>query len=167
MGRIIARISTEAINQITSRGVNMVTDIYQLCPPLFALGALRIDSPASNSREIYEQDKEFFRLHPGRRLYIRKDYIGEFDVEMSAGDWLQLPRLHILVSQLTGGIHLVTPIYRGKAFFYDNVETDAEVSLIVVEIARRNGIDGGEWSTFEAKRIKQLDSQTSKPDEAA
>jgi hypothetical protein len=128
----------------------MLETVYQLCPPLFSLGTLRIDSPTSNVREIYEQDKEYFNLHKGRNLYIRGDYRGEFDIEVDVVGWLQIPRLHVLVTQLTVGVHQITPVYRGKQFFYDEVATDSEVALILIEMSRRKGMNVEEWQVFEA-----------------
>jgi len=40
----------------------MLSDIYQLCPPLFNLGLLRIDTPSSHIKDIYAQDRQFFTL---------------------------------------------------------------------------------------------------------
>lgn len=127
----------------------MLETVYQLCPPLFSLGTLRVDSPTSHVREIYEQDKEYFNLHKGRNLYIRGDHRAEFDIEIDVSEWLQIPRLHVLVTQLTTGVHQITPVYRGKQFFYDEVATDSEVALILIEMSRRKGMNVAEWQKFE------------------
>jgi hypothetical protein len=133
----------------------MIDTVYQLCPPLLALGLLRIDSPISHARDVYDRDKEYFALHQGRNLYIRSDYIGEFDSRTDPGQWLQIPRLQVLVTQLATGVHQITPVYRGKAFFYDEVKTDSEIALILIEMARRDGMNMGEWSKFEASWIER------------
>ena len=134
----------------------MLETLYQLTPPLFALGMLRIDSPSSHNREIYKQDKGFFQLHERRSLYIRAAYVGEFDLELNIGDWLRIPQLQVLVTQLAIGIHQVTPIYRGKSFFYGNDSTDLEILQIVMEMARRNGIDAQEFAAFEESHLRRL-----------
>jgi hypothetical protein len=130
-------------------------DIHQLCPPLFALGLLRIDSPSSHRSEVYRQDKEFFHLHKVRNLYLRAAYFGEFDLEMEIGDRLRVPTLHVLVTQLATGFHQVAPLYRGKPFFHGNEATDLEVMQIVVEMARRNGIDKLEWVAYAEKQLER------------
>jgi len=126
----------------------MLDTLYQLCPPLFGMGMMRIDSPSSNNRDIYAQDKSFFALHKNRNLYLRQSYNGEFDLELSTGDWLRIPHLQILVTKLATGIHQVCPTYRGSSFFYGNDSTDLEVLQIVMEMSRRGGIDVNEWSKF-------------------
>lgn len=134
----------------------MLETLYQLTPPLFALGMLRIDSPSSHNREIYKQDKGFFQLHERRSLYIRAAYVGEFDLELNIGDWLRIPQLQVLVTQLATGIHQITPVYRGKSFFYGNDSTDLEILQIVMEMARRNGIDAQEFAAFEESHLRRL-----------
>ena len=109
---------------------------------------LRIDSPSSHNREIYAQDKAFFALHKNRNLYLRQNYNGEFDLEMNLQDSLRIPRLQILVTKLATGIHQVSPVYRGKSFFYGNDTSDIEILEIVMEMSRRGGIDVSEWQHF-------------------
>jgi hypothetical protein len=126
----------------------MLDTLYQLCPPLFAMGMMRLDSPSSHNRDIYAQDKAFFLLHKNRSLYLRQSYNGEFDFEMSIQDSMKIPRLQILVTKLATGIHQVSPVYRGKSFFYGNDTSDIEILEIVMEMSRRGGIDVTEWATF-------------------
>jgi hypothetical protein len=134
----------------------MLKDIYQLCPPIFALGLLRLDSPSSHIKDIYAQDRQFFALHKKRNLYIRASYCEEFDIEMSIQDLCDVPRLHVLVTQLARGIHQITPVYRGKSFFYGNDTSDFEIIQILIEMARRNGIDAKEFATYEQKNNRSL-----------
>ena len=110
----------------------MRTDLrFRLCPPFFALRGMRIDSPASNHNEAYELDLASFKGAPQRRLMLRPALFNEFDIEIgTVGEWLKLPQLHVLVSQLAIGSHLLTPLYRGKPFF-SGVTTDNEVVIIV------------------------------------
>jgi hypothetical protein len=123
--------------------------VDQLTPALFQFGLLRSDSAAKNHASTYAGDIEFFRSHSGRRMYIREAAIGEWDTDITnLGDWLQVPRLHVLVAQITVGTHTVTPVYRGKAFFPPDVQTDAEVGVIVIEMSRRGGFDFTEMLAF-------------------
>lgn len=138
----------------------MISDLYQLCPPLFSLGLLRIDSPSSHNKEIYAQDRQFFTLHKRRSLYIRGSYSEEFDFAMSVEDLLRVPHLHVLVTQIATGVHQITPLYRGKSFWYGNDTSDGEIIQIVIEMARRNGIDQAEFAAYEQNRIKTLHAAT-------
>jgi hypothetical protein len=156
MGSVVARISTE------ERRRTMRTDLrFRLCPPFFGLRGMRIDTPASNNAETYEHDLALFRSAPQRRLMLRPAYFNEFDIEVGTiGQWMQLPQLHVLVTQLSIGSHLLTPLYRGKPFFGE-VTTDSEVVMIVAEMAQRRGIDKNEFEQFEQAhnaRIKATDS---------
>lgn len=128
----------------------MVDSLYRFAPPLFSLGLLRVDSPTHSHHVAYEKDKAFFASHRGRNLHIRLEYKAEFDVELPPAEYLQLPILHILVTQLATGIHHVTPIYRGSAF-WEVGTTDLELATVVSEMARRGGIDPLEWIKFESE----------------
>jgi len=136
-------------------------------PPLFALGVLRIDSPAAHSQEVYAWDKEFFSLHKARKLYLRNGYVGEFDIEPDVSEWLRIPHLQVLVNQLAPGIHQVTPVYRGRSFFSNNDGTDLEVMQIVIEMGRRNGIDEIEWLAYEQNHHKRLNAAQAGQNEVA
>ena len=135
----------------------MVTDLSQLCPPLFSLGLLRIDSPSSHSKEAYANDRQFFALHKKdkRVLYLRAAYAGEFDMLMSLEDMLRTPRLHVLVAQLATGIHQITPVYRGTDFYYAH-DSDSEVIQIVIEMARREGINKVEFEAFSRENNQRI-----------
>jgi hypothetical protein len=114
---------------------------FFLVPPFFKLSGLRIDTPARNHADTYSRDAAFFKTNKGRRLLLRTAGPREFDkCTESLGEWLQLPQLHILVTQLSAGVHQVSPVYRGKAFFAE-VDTDSEVAMIVAEMYVRGGID--------------------------
>ena len=130
----------------------MLSTLYQLYPPLFALGLLRVDNPSSHIKDLYAQDRQFFALNRKRNLYIRASYLDEFDMGMDMRDLIEVPRLHVLVNQLQPGFHQITPLYRGKSFFYGNDNSDLEVIEIVSECARRKGIDAVEWVAYEQKR---------------
>jgi hypothetical protein len=114
---------------------------FVLCPPFFKLNSMRIDTPARNYGDEYSRDAAFFKANKNRRLVLRTAGPREFDkCTETLGEWLQLPQLHILVTQLTAGVHHVLPVYRGKAFFRE-VDTDGEVAMIVAEMYVRGGID--------------------------
>jgi hypothetical protein len=158
MGSIVTESTIESISRIDGRKQMTTDSIYQLSPPLFALGMLRIDSPSSHQRDIYSTDKEFFALHSRRNLYIRTSYMGEFDQPMEMGEWLRVPRLQVLVTKLATGIHQVVPVYRGKSFFYGNDTTDLEILQILVEMSRRGGIDASEWYLFELGYMARIEA---------
>lgn len=126
--------------------------IYQLSPPLLAMKALRIDSSLSNFALAYEADCKFFGDYRERNTLIREAFMNEFDLEMPNGDWLQIPKLWCLVSKASCGIHSVVPIYRGRKF-WSFIKDDAALALVLVAIARREGIDAHEFITFEQKVI--------------
>jgi hypothetical protein len=143
----------------------MIDDIYKLCPPLFTMGVLRCYSPTSKRREHYEEDTAFFKAHPKRRLMIRPAMFSEFDIELQLGDWLSVPHIHLLIVQVSIGVHLAVPVYRGRSFFEATVETDAEVGLILSEMARRNGFDEAEWVAFEKTHTQAVKAyQTMRPE---
>jgi hypothetical protein len=119
----------------------------RLCPPLFAVQALRVDSPTSNRADSYKCDAEFFKKQPERRFNIRPALFNEFDVVETMNEWLQLPPLHVLVTQVVTGVHFVTPTWRGR-LFYAEVSTDSELAMILSEMNRRGGIDRAALDTF-------------------
>ncbi len=87
----------------------------QLCPPLFSTGVIRCYSSVSTRKDNYEDDAAFFKAHSERRLLIRAAGYGEFDLEIPISDWLQTPTVHVLVTQVSPGVHFAVPVYRGKA----------------------------------------------------
>ena len=122
---------------------------FQLCPPFFKLQGLRFDTPTNNHFLTYGYDCKFFAAHKGRRLRLRDAIYNEFDVEFdSMADWLKVPKLHVLVTQHSVGVHMVTPVYRGKSF-YPESSTDAEVNMILATMFARRGIDQPEFEAFE------------------
>lgn len=131
--------------------------IYQLTPPLLAMNALRIESPLSNLTLDYERDCKFFADYPSRHALIRDAAIGEFDLDMPVGEFLQVPQLWCLVTRISSGVHSVVPIYRGKKF-WQFIKDDAALGLVLCEMARRNGIDDQEFTAFE-KRIVAENTQ--------
>ncbi len=78
--------------------------------------------------------------------------MGEFDLTMPNGEWLQVPRLWCLVSRLSSGIHSVVPVYRGRKF-WSFIKDDEALALVLVDIARREGIDAQEFAAFERKVV--------------
>jgi hypothetical protein len=109
---------------------------------------MRVDTPTSNNIQTYDYDAKSFKRNPRRKLIIRPAFFNEFDIEVDLSQWQQLPKLHCLVNQLSIGVHFLTPVYRGAAFFHE-VTTDSEVIMIVAEMAKRGGIDVREWEQFE------------------
>ncbi len=128
--------------------------IYELAPPLLAMKAARIDSAVMNHATAYKADTNFFISHPRCKTNIRPEYKEEFDLVMPVGEWLQIPRLWCLVTQIATGIHSVLPLYRGKQF-WSALTDDAATALVMVEMARREGIDQEEFLAFEKRVIAQ------------
>lgn len=126
--------------------------IYQLAPPLLAMNAHRIESPLSNRAIEYERDCKFFADYSHRQTLIREAAIGEFDLDMPPGEWLQVPKLWCLVKQVSSGIHSVVPVYRGRKF-WSFIKDDAALGLVLVDMARREGIDAQEWQAFERRVV--------------
>ena len=138
---------------------------FRLCPPFFKLRGMRVDSPTSNNSDSYKKDSAFFKANPRRRLILRSAFMNEFDIDLELTNWLRLPILHCLVTQLSTGVHLLTPVYRGKAFFGD-VTTDTEIAMIVGEMALRGGIDTPEFEAFEVAYNAKLKLTIAPPPEA-
>ena len=119
----------------------MKVEGFFLVPPFFELNGLRIDTPSDNLTQTYRRDVGFFKANPHRRLMLRTADNREFDkCTETVGQWLQLPHLHVLITQLTKGTHLVSPVYRGKSFF-EEVTSDGEIATIVAAMYVRGGID--------------------------
>ena len=137
--------------------------IYQLAPPLFAMNALRLESPLSNRSIDYERDCKFFADYPRRHSLIREAGMGEFDPDMPAGEFLQVPKLWCLVTQIASGVHSVVPVYRGRKF-WSFMKDDAALGLVLCEMARREGMDAQEFIAFErnvvAKNNRMLASRS-------
>jgi hypothetical protein len=132
---------------------------FRICPPFFSLRGMRVDSPTSNNHDAYERDTTFFKINPHRRSILRPAFIDEFDIDIELGQWIQLPTLHCIVNQLSTGVHLLTPVYRGKPFFRE-VTTDSEVAMIVAEMASRGGINRPEFEQFEQAHNARLKLDT-------
>jgi hypothetical protein len=126
--------------------------IYQLTPPLLAMNALRIESPLSNRAIDYERDSKFFADYPRRHTLLREASIGEFDLDMPAGEFLQVPKLWCLVTQISSGVHAVVPVYRGRKF-WSFMKDDAALGMVLCEMARREGMDAQEFMSFERRVI--------------
>jgi hypothetical protein len=124
--------------------------IYELTPPLLSMKAHRIESPLSNRAIDYERDSKFFSEYPQRQSLIREAGMGEFDLDMPNGEFLQIPTLWVLVTRLSNGVHSIVPVYRGRKF-WSFIKDDAALGLVLVDIARREGMDAQEWMAFERR----------------
>jgi hypothetical protein len=116
------------------------------------MNAHRIDSPVSNLAIAYEADSKFFRDFANRKMLIRLAFMGEFDIDMPPGEHLQIPQLWTLVTAVSSGIHSVVPLYRGRKF-WSFIKDDAAIGMVLIDIARREGIDAEEFRAFERKVI--------------
>jgi hypothetical protein len=163
MGSIVAACNVQAINRSKKGCLTMSSNgtvRFQFSPPHFKFETVRVDCPTSNRTDIYERDLTFFKSHQNRRLSLRLADKGEFDhAAMTLGEWLQVPQLHVLVTKLSTGVHLVVPVYRGKAFFRE-VASDAEVSLIVADMAKLEGIDLEEIARYEQSHPELIPATT-------
>ncbi|NYF80573.1 hypothetical protein [Granulicella arctica] len=109
---------------------------------------LRIDSPILSNRERYEEDKRWFKDNPKRRMFFRSE-IDEFDpVTIPMSERLQMPRLHVLVTEIAPSVHSVQPIYRGKQFWNHHLDSDSAVASVLVEMQQQRGYDAKEFSEF-------------------
>lgn len=126
--------------------------IYQLTPPLLAMNALRIESPLSNRTIDYERDCKFFADYPRRHALIRDSGMGEFDINMPVGEFLQVPTLWCLVTQISSGVHSVVPVYRGRKF-WSFIKDDVVLGMVLCEMARREGMDAQEFMAFERRVV--------------
>src|ERR1035437_281265 len=153
MGSVTANVRIEPINRSDERVLAMPS-IYELSPPLLAMNALRIESPLSNRTIDYERDCKFFADYPSRHALIRDAGIGEFDLDMPIGEFLQVPTLHCLVTRISSGVHSVVPIYRGRKF-WQFIKDDATLGLVICEMARREGMDAQEFAAFERRIVAE------------
>jgi hypothetical protein len=77
---------------------------------------------------------------------------------MPAGEFLQVPKLWCLITQVSLGVHSVMPVYRGRKF-WSFMKDDAALGMVLCEMARREGIDVPEFRAFERRVVaknKQL-----------
>jgi hypothetical protein len=122
--------------------------VFTLLPPNLACNQLRIDSSIHSRQERYEEDKKWFAANPKRRMYLRAD-IDEFDpVTIPIGEKLQMPKLHVLVTEIASGVHSVQPVYRGRAFWNHRLENDSAVATVLVEMQQQRGYDAKEFAEF-------------------
>ena len=126
--------------------------IYELTIPLLAMSACRIESPLEH-KAFYKNDCAFFKANGERRVYLRESAISEFDLEMPTKEWLQVPILWCVVTQVVRGTHMVLPIWRGASFWPAQISDDSTVGLVLMQMQQRQGINLKEWLAFE-QRVK-------------
>lgn len=134
----------------------MIEDVYLLTPPFFSTGALRIDSPAASFPDAYKLDTAFFAAHSHRRQNIRKIQFKEFDPPFELGDWMQVPQLWVWVNRLALGVHSITPVYRGRSFFTEDLQSDEQVITVLLDMQRRGGISEPEFRAFAQRNNERL-----------
>ena len=111
------------------------------CPPLFLVKLARIDEPARHHTDTYGIDEDFFKKRPKRRTMLRIAAFKEFDGwARTFPEWCRTPKLWVLVTQITPGVHCIVPVYRGEASFFQAVQdSDENVAYVVSEMFRRLG----------------------------
>ena len=76
-------------------------------PTLGTLMAARFSTPNPDQHNltVYGADREFFKSHPDRRLYLRDAFPGEWDVFTTTFEFEQRLSFTVLVAQLYEGFH--------------------------------------------------------------
>jgi hypothetical protein len=130
-------------------------NIPEFHPSIFFQERARIDSPKHPYALMYTTDKEFFKAHPDRSQYIRTCCVGEFGTTVKSISLL--PPIHVLVTKLKTGFHMVMSVYVGP--YYDcNPTSDDEITSILEDMESRNGIDNQCWREF-CERIHNMDNE--------
>ncbi|AFL87462.1 hypothetical protein Terro_1144 [Terriglobus roseus DSM 18391] len=128
--------------------------IERIMPPVFVGGPLssgRVDTPDRNAGIPHFGDSTFFRMNPKRKTAVRAAYPQEFDQLVPAEVRAELPKMHVLVTKLSEGVHLVLPVYRTNRPFWTEPKSDAEAAVTVEAMARMGGWDLAEMQAFAAK----------------
>lgn len=132
--------------------INPKTDgeIYsEACPTLatLTLAHYSTPNPAQHNPIVYGADGLFFATFPNRRLYLRPAFRNEFDLNVGEASFIECPKLWVLVSHLSDGVHEITPRWRGKPFWKE-LDTDKAVAQTLIVIAVRGGLALSEWQGY-------------------
>ena len=106
------------------------------------------DCTSKLNREAYRADCEFLQSNPGRRIYVRAAYQGEFDSFDSVEEFLQLPMIFAQVTQLAPGIHECKVVYYGRKYANVPTRSDSDVAQLLLRMQRDMGGDRQEIEVF-------------------
>jgi hypothetical protein len=121
-------------------------------PSLLAMKWVYVDTPNNTSQtQIYEHDKNEFASLRKRNAFIRPEHPHEFDWEIGLLERIKMPTLRVLVFQLTPGIHVRVPVFRGSEPMNSNVVCDAELGIVLETMAHKLGMNLRECEAYEAK----------------
>jgi hypothetical protein len=166
MGRYIARVSTEADSKGSAMPINQSLikhgiddEEYQNAAPTIGETALaHFSTPSKHNDVLYQNDGLFFAMNPGRRLYLREAFPGEFDVWTTMEEFQQRPKLFVLVSLLSEGFHERIPYWRGRKF-WKLTDSDMDVANAIIEMCSRGGLSVSDWLGFcQDQRIRKSDA---------
>jgi hypothetical protein len=131
------------------------------CPTIGALMIAHYSTPQAHRADIYEADRLFFSVHPGRRMYLRPAFAWEFDVEESETQSQERPTLWVRVLQISSGFHEILPVWRGRAFWNGpQSDSDEGCGIVCLNCALHGGVNLSDWSAYIS------DARTRNADEA-
>jgi hypothetical protein len=119
-------------------------------------GLWRIYKSSDAYELAYVHDCEWFATHhrPKRHLSVRGRVVREFDLlsTSASASAFPPPSLWICVVEISPGLHVAFPVWRGDAFFRTysfkhaavaDVSGDHEIAVLLDEYSRRGGFDDG------------------------
>lgn len=151
-----------------------------LCPGALSLHLSRIDTQKKHPhKSLYESDRNQFRV-TRQPSFIREAHTGEFDASPSnsvsvetypslnfqsvavpkealKSVWKHIPRLWIMVTEITAGTHHVSTIYRGNAMWpvaeidgsdIAQFKSAEELAQALEKIQDCEGLDQASWKHF-------------------
>jgi hypothetical protein len=132
-----------------------------LCQTLAEASLARIYAPSHANDAAYGLNLAWFSSHknPKRRCFIRIAIGPEFEPCFIGPQPLSL---WTLVLELSPGLHIVLPVWRGPPFFrvcdfkyvsVANVSSDSEISNIASECFRRGGLDEEAMSSWKSQTL--------------
>lgn len=134
---------------------------YQNASPTIGETMLaHFSTPIQHNDVLYQNDGLFFAMNPGRRLYLREAFPGEFDVWTTMEEFQQRPKLWILISLLCEGVHERTPRWRGRGrASWKAADSDCDVANAIQEMSLLGGFSVSEWLGFvQDQRVRKSDA---------
>lgn len=119
------------------------------CPTIGTLMVAHFSTPERYRADIYGADGLFFTTHPSRRTYLRPAFPNEFDIDAGGTHDEERPVLWTLVTQSSSGIHMILPVWRGRAFWGGpECDSDEGVAATLLTMCLRGGINIAEWYSY-------------------